>query len=93
MLIGINNLYQIKQIHEITDASLIQIDLDVTAEKYPFKGWNDERILCYCYKDDGKSISIYPYIDDKKIEEFENEVLSLQAQVVDLQIEVLLGGM
>lgn len=93
MLIGINQNYQIKQIREITDRTLMKIEFDENDEFYPFKGWNDTRILCYCYKNDGKSTSIYPYVNTEKIKEFENEVLNLQAQVIELEFEKIIGGM
>lgn len=93
MKIGINYLYQIKQIKEITDASLTQIELDETTESYPFKNWSDERILCSCYKHNEHGITIYPYVNTDKIQEFENQVLNLQAQVIDLEFEKILGGM
>ena len=71
MKIGINNLYQIKQIKDITDASLTVIEFDELAEFYPFKDWTDTKMLCYCYKDDGQSVSVYPYIDTNIIEKIE----------------------
>lgn len=91
MLIGINNLYQIKQIREITDTSLTQIELDETNELYPFKNWSDTRILCYCYKQTEQGISIYPYIDTniiEKLEQQEEERFKLQA-IIDT---MLIGG-
>lgn len=93
MKIGINNLSQIKQVAEITDTTLTVIELNETSEMYPFKNWSDEKIKCYCYKDDGKSIAIYPYVDTNKIADFENQVLNLQAQVIELEFEKILGGM
>ena len=92
MLIGINNLYQIKQIREISDTSLSVIELDETSEEYPFKGWTDTRILSYCYKNDGNSTSIFPWVDTRAIEQYENEVLNLQAQVIELEFEKITGG-
>ena len=44
MKIGINGLYQIKQIRDITDIELTQIILDESLETYPFKNWSDIRI-------------------------------------------------
>lgn len=92
MKIGINEKYQIKQINNIIDSNLIVIDLDEASEFYPFKNWTDEKIKCYCYKQDENSISIYPYINTDKIQEFENEVLNLQAQVINLEFEKIIGG-
>lgn len=68
MKIGINSLCQIKQIREITDTALTIIELDETIGEYPFTGWSDTRILCYCYKADGNGVSVYPYIDTNLIE-------------------------
>lgn len=93
MLIGVSEKYQIKQIREITDNTLTIIELDETSEFYPFKNWTDTRILSYCYKDDGNSISIYPWVDTRAIEQYENEVLNLQAQVIELEFEKITGGM
>lgn len=72
MKIGINEKYEIKQVRDITDLSLTQIELDETNPTYPFNGWTDEKILCYCYKTDGGSVSIYPYIDPKVIEKIDD---------------------
>lgn len=91
MLIGINNQYQIKQIREITDLSLTQIDLDETSEFYPFNNWSDVRMLCYCYKQTEQGLSIYPYVDTNiigKLEQQEEERLKLQA-IIDT---MLTGG-
>ena len=92
MLIGINNQHQIKQIRDITNQTLTVIELDETSELYPFKNWSNAKILCYCYKNDNASIAVYPYINDKKIDEFEEEVLTLQAQVIELEFEKI-GGL
>lgn len=72
MIIGINEKKQIKQVREITDETLLAINLDETSESYPFKGWADEKILCYCYDDNGKSVSVYPYIDINIIEKIDD---------------------
>lgn len=93
MLIGINQNYQIKQIREITDVSLTIIELDETSIFYPFRLWLDIKILCYCYKESEQGISIYPYVNTDKIQEFESEVLNLQAQVIELEFEKITGGM
>lgn len=99
MKIGINELYQIKQIREITDTSLTTIELDETAENYPFKGWSDTKILCYCYKADENGTSIYPYIDTNLIEKIEMDnakILQLQSEVESTQEVIdfmLMGGM
>lgn len=93
MLIGINEKHQIKQIRNITDNSLTVIELDETSENYPFKGWTDTRILSYCYKNDGNSTSIFPWVDTRAIDQYENEVLNLQAQVIELEFEKITGGM
>lgn len=82
MKIGINSLYQIKQIREITDTALTVIELDELAETYPFEGYSDTKILCYCYKNDN-GISAYPYIDTNLIERLEagtqeNQLLSMK---------------
>lgn len=85
MIIGVNKEYQIKQIREITDTSLTAIDIDETSEFYPFKGWSDTRILSYCYKDDGNSISIYPWVDTRAIDQFETYAETLNSMVTDRQ--------
>ncbi len=90
MIIGINEKHQIKQLHNITDPLLTAIEID--EETNPFKGWTDIKIMCYCYEKNDNSTAIYPYVDYNKILELEQESLSMQAQIVDLQIEVLLGG-
>lgn len=91
MKIGINTSHQIKQIREITDTTLTHIEIDEADEFYPFKGWSDTRILSYCYKADVNGISIYPWVDARAIEMHENEVLNLQAQVIELEFEKI-GG-
>lgn len=91
MKIGINTSYQIKQINKITDTSLIVFQLDETTEKYPFTGWSDAKILCYCYKLDEQGTSVYPYINTDKIDEIESDILKLQAQVIELEFEKI-GG-
>lgn len=91
MKIGINEYYQIKQIREITDTTLIIIDVDEDSFSYPFYGWSDNRILSYCYKKTKGGLSIYPYIDTniiEKIEQQEGERLKLQA-IIDT---MLTGG-
>ena len=93
MIIGINEKYQIKQIHNITDSTLTVIEIDENSEYYPFKDWTEERIKCYCYKQDNQGICIYPYVDTRKIDEIEQQTLALQAQVIDLEFEKILGGM
>ena len=85
MLIGINEKYQIKQIREITDGTLTVIELDETAEFYPFKDWSDPRILSYCYKDDVNSVSIYPWVDTRAIDQFETYAETLNNMVTDRQ--------
>jgi hypothetical protein len=72
MRIGINENYQIKQIDNITDKSLTIIDLPeiltledgsiIENENFPFKNWEEETILQYCYEASENSIKIYPYI-------------------------------
>lgn len=91
MIIGVNKQYQIKQIHDITDSTLTQIVLNETERTYPFNGWSDEKILCYCYKNENGSASIYPYINAEKIHEIEKQILQLQAQVIELEFEKI-GG-
>ena len=93
MKIGINHHHQIKQVREITDENLTILELDESSEFYPFKGWSDTRILCYCYKvlDDG--MSVYPYIDTNIIERLEgaesqNEMLMLALAELDMQREM-----
>lgn len=71
MVIGINNRNEIKQVKNITDSSLTVIDLDETALDYPFNGWSETKILCYCYESSDKGVSIYPYIDSNIIEKIE----------------------
>lgn len=94
MLIGINERYQIKQVRTITDESLTVIDLDENNELYPFKDWLDVRILSYCYKMEGNSVAIYPYIDLKIIEKLElqeQENLTLALAIAEVY-EILTGG-
>ena len=62
MIIGINKLYQIKQVRDITDTLLTVVELDELSEDYPFKDCSDSKILCYCYKQTENGTSIYPYI-------------------------------
>lgn len=86
ILIGINRLYQIKQIRKITDTSLTVIELDENDEFYPFKNWSDNRILSYCYKQTENSLSIYPYINTDLIDKFDRyaeimESLALAGQI------------
>ena len=85
MNIGINSLFQIKQIRDITDESLTVIELDETSERYPFKNWTDTRMLSYCYKDDGNSTSIYPWVDTMAIDQFETYADTLNGMVTDRQ--------
>ena len=73
MQIGVNDLHQIKQVREITDTTLTVIELDEAAELYPFRDWSDTKISFYCYRDDGKSTSVYPYIDINLIEKIESD--------------------
>lgn len=68
MRIGINGQHEIKQIGDITDLTLAIIELDEIQENYPFHGWSNARILCYCYRNNINSISIYPYVDTVAIE-------------------------
>lgn len=92
MKIGINALHQIKQVREITDENLTILELDESSEFYPFKGWSDTRILCYCYKVSDGGVSVYPYIDTNIIERFEgaesqNEMLMMALAELDMQRE------
>lgn len=92
MKIGINALHQIKQVREITDANLTILELDESSEFYPFKGWSDTRILCYCYKVSDDGISVYPYIDTNIIERLEgaesqSEMLMVALAELDMQRE------
>lgn len=88
MLIGVNKQYQIKQIRDITDTSLTVIELDETLETYPFKGWADAKILCYCYKKTGYAISVYPFINTNVIEKLEKQ----EKENLDLWDIILFGG-
>lgn len=75
MKIGINEKYEIKQINNITDKSLIIIDLNelifsengefIPNPDFPFEGWSEEDILKYCYKEENGAILIYPYVKIK----------------------------
>ena len=92
MKIGINSLHQIKQVREIIDANLTILELDESSEFYPFKGWSDTRIFCYCYKVSESGVSVYPYIDTNIIErlegaELQNEMLMLAIAELDMQRE------
>lgn len=92
MKIGINSLHQIKQVREITDENLTIIELDESNEFYPFKGWSDIRILCYCYNVSEGGVSVYPYIDTNIIERLEgaesqSEMLMLALDELDMQRE------
>lgn len=92
MRIGINSLYQIKQMREITDENLTILELDESREFYPLKGWSDTRILCYCYKVSEGGVSVYPYIDTNIIERLEgaesqNEMLMMALAELDMQRE------
>lgn len=72
MKIGINEKHQIKQVNNITDINLTIIDLPETLTledgqiienpDFPFKDWDEETILKYCYEISGNAIKIYPYI-------------------------------
>ena len=91
MLIGVNSLHQIKEIHNINDVSLTTVELDENAPNFPFTNWRDTRILCYCYKQTDQGISIYPYIDTniiEKLEQQEEERVKLQT-IIDT---MLTGG-
>lgn len=92
MKIGINSAYKIKQIRDITDPTLTVIELDETTPEYPFKGWSDTRILCYCYKDIGQGIEIYPYIDTNVIEKLEVENEKLLKQQADIDYLAIITG-
>lgn len=92
MKIGINSLHQIKQVREITDENLTVLELDESSESYPFKGWSDTRILCYCYKVSDGGVSVYPYIDTNIIERLEgaesqSEMLMIALAELDMQRE------
>lgn len=92
MKIGINSLHQIKQVREITDENLTILELDESSEFYPFKGWGDTRILCYCYKVSEVGVSVHPYIDTNIIERLEgaesqNEMLMMALAELDMQRE------
>jgi hypothetical protein len=92
MLIGINEQYQIKQIGEVIDENLIRVTLDETAETYPFKDWSDTKIKCYCYKDDGNSVAIYPYVPTNIIEKMESQdalVTSLEVRLTQAESDNL----
>ena len=78
MKIGINNKYQIKQIGDITNEKLTVIELDETAENYPFKNWSKTKILCYCYKAENNCVSVYPYIDTNIVEKLETNAKELE---------------
>lgn len=83
MIIGINDSAEIKQIRQITDNTLTQIDLlDEVV-----KGWSDIRILNYCYKDDESGYSLYPAIDLVQIDvlelKSENETLRIRIQTAE----------
>lgn len=86
MLIGINDQYQIKQIRDITDTSLIKIEIDEMSVDYPFKNWSDTKILCYCYKQTENGISIYPYIPTNIIEKIEQDNVKILEQKEQLAI-------
>lgn len=58
MRIGINERYEIKQVDEITDASLSI--LEVPDDTFP-SDWDLETLLKYCYKVEGDTVSIYPF--------------------------------
>lgn len=88
MIIGVNERYEIKQIDNITDSMLNQIELN---RQEVFSDWSDIRILCCCYKSNENGYSVYPYINDSKIGEIESEILGLQAQVIELEFEKI-GG-
>lgn len=96
MIIGINDKNQIKQIRDITDASLTVVELDEAAESYPFRGWSDTKILCYCYRQDSNVISIYPYIDINIIEKIESDnakIVQARADIdfIAIMVDVDLG--
>lgn len=92
MKIGINNLYQIKQLNEITDMSLAVIELEETSEKYPFNGWSDTKILCYCYKQDENGTSVYPYIDTNIIEKIDADNEKILKTSADLDYVAIMTG-
>lgn len=84
MLIGINEKCEIKQMINISDDSLAKIDVDSSI----FGNMSDFLILNFCYEPTDTGFSIYPSIDyDALIKIDSNEILSLQAQVVELEFE------
>ncbi len=96
MNIGTNSLNQIKQVGEISDPNLLIITLDENSESYPFKGWSDTKILCYCYQQTVHGVSVYPYIDPNIIEKIESDndkILQARADIdfIAIMVDVDLG--
>ena len=89
MKIGINSSYEIKEVNNITDTTLVVFEFDETSENYPFKEWSNTRILCYCYKQTEQGVSIYPYIDPKVIEKLEQQ--AEEQRKLQETIDIMLG--
>jgi hypothetical protein len=92
MIIGVNSQNQIKQVREITDTTLILVELDENLETYPFKDWSDTRILCYCYKQVGNVVSIYPYINTDIIEKLEEDDIRILQTRADIDYLSIMTG-
>lgn len=91
MLIGVNENHEIKQIDQVTDETLLVID--VGEREKVFNDMSDLRILRYCYKKEDYGYAIYPailYSDIEKLEKDE-EILTLQAHVIELEFEKRIG--
>lgn len=54
MKLGIDSKFFIKQVNTITDSTLNVIELDETADDFPFvdkEFWTEENLLTYCYEE------------------------------------------
>lgn len=89
MLIGIDKEGNIKQINNITDTTLKQIEVD--REKM-FPGYSDIRVLKYRYIEHENGFNIEPQKDviQKEIEKLESQQqMQLMQKAID---DLILGG-
>lgn len=73
MLIGINELNEIKQINVITDETLTQIEVD---RELVFGNMSDFMILNYCYKPSDNGYSVYPAKDYSMLELLDSQLVN-----------------
>lgn len=92
MLIGVDIDNRIRQIDSnIYGEVVAYVEID---RRQTFGNMSDLRILNYCYKQYETGCSVYPSRALSEIDmlEKENEILNLQAQVIELEFEKRLQG-